>query len=371
MCLVDLVGDHRLRELRVVVDVVEHVALDFLERHKSGGAAPVVLAVLHAVQDSAEVVGVGQSPRARRNRTSAVVVCVVLGPVLVIPNVFRNDVRARVAFEDHHFRVESRCREVEVDLHGQIVNDLSLFNEGLEDAAASNFAAQFGKGVEGVRHVLCVERFSVAPEHAVAQVVGQLGRCRVVGEVFGQPGVAVAVQAVSIEQRLVEEDDALLVGSAKSVRAPHTECNAAAKASTDHDGLVSRNCRNNLDFLDDFNFLLNLNLFYDFNLFHNLHFLLNLNLFYDLDRLYNFNFLLNDDRLDYRLRFGTTTCDCERNHRHNGQYQQTRPSSFQTRFQVRTSIHRTGITRAADTAHRNNLRLAPLRRSNFSTLISA
>ena len=141
---VDLVRDHRLGELRVVVNVVKHVALYFLERHEASCAAPVVITVLHAVQDSSEVVGVGQTPRARRNRTSTVVVGIVLGPILVIPNVLRNDVGARVALVDHDFGVESRGREVEVDLHGQIVNDLSFLDESLEDSAATDFAAQFG-----------------------------------------------------------------------------------------------------------------------------------------------------------------------------------------------------------------------------------
>ena len=97
------------------------------------------------------------------------------------------------------------------------------------------------------------------------------------------------------------------MGPTERVRAPHAKAHAAAKASSDHDGLVSRDSRNDFDFSDDF--LLDLNLFNDFNLFYNLHFLLNLNLSDDLDLFHNLHFPLNDDRLNNRLRLGTATCD--------------------------------------------------------------
>ena len=136
----------------------------------------------------------------------------------------------------------------------------------------------------------------------------------------------------------MEEDHAFLVGATKRVRTPHTEGDTAAKASADHDSLVSRNSRNDFDFLDDFDFLLNLDLFDDLNLLDNLYFLLNLNLFDDLDLPHNLHFLLNDDRLDNRLGLGTAACDRKADCRQYRQQQQASASFCHIEFQVPTSV---------------------------------
>ena len=198
----------------------------------------------------------------------------------------RNDVSARVALVDDNLGMEPRRRELEVDLHRERVNDLSILNKSPEHSAASNLAFRLCQCVKGVGNVLGVKRLAVAPENAIAQLVRQCRRIVVVLKARREPRIGVTVQAVGVVKRLVEECNALLVRAADGVRTPHAEVNALPEAGASDHRATPRDRGHDLDFhfaldfyLDSLNYNglpSHLNLHLDWNF--NLHFALDFNL---------------------------------------------------------------------------------------------